>query len=53
MEIQFGERVGHGDGLIGAKLFRPEACVSGRVKTFTKPYKQVVAFCGKHPIADH
>ena len=25
MEIQFGERVGHGCWLIGPKLFRPEA----------------------------
>ena len=25
MEIQFGERVGHGGWLIGPKLFRPEA----------------------------
>ena len=25
IEIQFGERVGHGGWLIGPKLFRPEA----------------------------
>ena len=25
MEVQFGERVGHGCWLIGPKLFRPEA----------------------------
>ena len=25
MEIQFGERVGHGGWLIGPKLFQPEA----------------------------
>ena len=25
MEIQFGERVGHGGWLIGPKLFRPES----------------------------
>ena len=26
MEIQFGERVGHGGWLIRPKLFQPEAC---------------------------
>ena len=29
MEIQFGERVGHGGWLSGTKLFRPEACKPG------------------------
>ena len=34
---QFGERVGHGDWLIGPKLFRPEAyptCVSSKLYEF-------------------
>ena len=37
MEIQFGERVGHGGWLIGPKLFRPEAypvCASSRLCDF-------------------
>ena len=37
MEIQFGERVGHGGWLIGPKLFRPEAyltCVSSKLCEF-------------------
>ena len=39
MEIQFGERVGHGGWLIGPKLFRPEAyltCVSSKLCAFMK-----------------
>ena len=31
MEIQFGERVGHGSWLIGSKLFLPEAIPDLRV----------------------
>ena len=31
MEIQFGERVGHGGWLIGPKLFRPEAYPAPKV----------------------
>ena len=34
IEIQFGERVGHGGWLIGPKLFRPKAyliCVSSKL----------------------
>ena len=37
MEIQFGERVGHGGWLIGLKLFRPEAystCMSSKLSDF-------------------
>ena len=38
MEIQFGERVGHGGWLIGSKLFRPEpyppTCVSSKLCEF-------------------
>ena len=37
MEIQFGERVGHGGWLIGPKLFRPEAyptCASFKLCEF-------------------
>ena len=39
MEIQFGERVGHGGWLIGPKLFRPEAypaCASSKLCEFIK-----------------
>ena len=39
MEIQFGERVGHGGWLIGPKLFQPEAnpaCASSRLCEFFK-----------------
>ena len=37
MEIQFGERVGHGGWLIGPKLFRPKAyasCASSKLCKF-------------------
>ena len=40
MEIQFGERVGHGGWLIGPKLFRPKAypaCASSKLCEFIFP----------------
>ena len=41
IEIQFGERVGHGGWFIGPKLFRPEAypaCASSKLFEFIVKY---------------
>ena len=43
MEIQFGERVGHGGWLIGAKLFCPKASKALRVYfSWWQVFKEVV-----------
>ena len=39
MEIQFGERVGHGGWLIGSKLFLPEACAVFELCEFIRTMK--------------
>ena len=48
MEIQFGERVGHGGWLIGPKLFRPEAyptCVSSQLCEFIAKVSSPLSIC--------